>query len=281
MNIQPDGRKAPGKSGFTLIELLVVIAIIAILASLLLPAISRSKASALNAACKNNLRQMGLMTALFESDYNCYPSAILPSTNRLFFNGWKLWLAAYVPHGPAVKYLDDSTGSTNDLVYYDSPIYSCPSTSGQRFWYTPSSGAQPHFVEVSRTYGYNALGADSSPYTLTLGLGCQVIDADLLPTRPNKIVSPAEMIAFADGMMKGLGVFVLAGTDVLYRYEVPTMPATISNSTPEVKAARARHGGRANVLFVDSHVENFKVQKLFLDNTPAALSLWSVDHQPH
>src|SRR5262245_8515653 len=61
------------RSGFTLIELLIVIAIIALLASLLLPALSSAKASAVSANCKSNLRQLALMTRMYVDDHQVYP----------------------------------------------------------------------------------------------------------------------------------------------------------------------------------------------------------------
>src|SRR5439155_9511789 len=61
------------RNGFTLVELLVVIAVIAILAALLLPALARAKASAKSAACKSNLRQLGLALSMYVDDYAKYP----------------------------------------------------------------------------------------------------------------------------------------------------------------------------------------------------------------
>lgn len=66
------------KAGFTLIELLVVIAIIAILASLLLPALARAKEQAQRASCKNNMHQVSLAALMYANDNR----ELFPTNNR-------------------------------------------------------------------------------------------------------------------------------------------------------------------------------------------------------
>jgi prepilin-type N-terminal cleavage/methylation domain-containing protein/prepilin-type processing-associated H-X9-DG protein len=134
--------------GFTLIELLVVIAIIAVLIALLLPAVQSAREAARRAQCTNNLKQLGLAVANYESSTGAYPQCYCQratwdlTTYTLGDSGWgnfsvHAYILPYMDGGPIYAAINFSVSSSDneDNAFQASAIgtrinsFLCPSST--------------------------------------------------------------------------------------------------------------------------------------------------------
>jgi prepilin-type N-terminal cleavage/methylation domain-containing protein/prepilin-type processing-associated H-X9-DG protein len=232
------------RRAFTLIELLVVIAIIAILAAMLLPALSAAKQKAAQAACLNNLKQLGTgMIMYIDDNGEAFPGWASQHAGGQTAD-WIYWrTGAATPTVNGVLLTIDKSPIVTTLAGANSKLFRCPMDTDDSERIAEADDNGPYLFSYSLT-GYGDVG-DNIGMSTVVELTNNVLA--VYPFKQAAVRNPTGKIMLAEE---------IASTN---SKDNPTGTTPVINDGRWVPNQNdpltSRHGGKANVTFADGHVQ--------------------------